>query len=105
MDIERLKRHSDISHRIATEKKTALEKLRSRQTLVYHNQIFKADSQTIAMVSTMLEARPNQTIYVLDSNDNPAEITDPKDFLSKLVERNQESINEYHTLYSKFKRR
>jgi len=41
----------------------------------------------------------------LDSNDNPAEITDPKDFLSKLVERNQESINEYHTLYSKFKRR
>ena len=105
MDIEKLKRQSDISHRIATEKKTALEKMRSRQTLVYQNQIFKADSETIALVRTMLESKANQKIYVLDSNDNPAEIQEPKDFLSKLVERHQESINEYHILYSKFKRR
>ena len=105
MDIEKLKRQSDISHRIATEKKTALEKMRSRQTLVYQNQIFKADSETIALVRTMLESKANQKIYVLDSNDNPAEIQDPKDFFAKLVERHQESINEYHILYSKFKRR
>jgi len=105
MDIKKLKDQSDLAHNISIEKKNALEKMRSRQTLVYNNQIFKANSETITLVKTLLEQRPNQEIYIIDTNSNPCEIKDSKDFLDKLIQRNQESINEYHRFYSRFKRR
>ena len=105
MDVEKLKAQSDLAHSISIEKKTALEKMHSRQTMVYNNQIFRANPETICLVKILAEANLGKNIYLTDTNNNPCEILDSADFLKRLIERNQESVNEYHQYYSRFRRR
>ena len=103
MDIRDLKKQSDLSYDIAIAKRNALEKAHARQVMVYGERIFRADAQTICLVKTLKETRDK--FFLLDTNDNPVEITDPEDFLSKLIERNQESLNSYHQKYKSFERK
>ena len=103
MDIGELKKQSDLSYDIAIAKRNALEKAHTRQVIVYNEHIFRADPQTICLVKTLKETR--DTFFVLDTNNNPVEIKDSQDFLSKLVERNQESLSSYHQMYKTFERK
>ena len=103
MDISELKKQSDLSYDIAIAKRNALEKAHTRQVMVYGERIFRADAQTICLVKTLKETRDK--FFVLDTNDNPVEITDPEDFLYKLIERNQESLNSYHQMHKAFERK
>ena len=103
MDIGSLKQQSDLSYDIAIAKRNALEKAHTRQVMVYGERIFRADAQTICLVKTLKETRDK--FFVLDTNDNPVEITDPEDFLYKLIERNQESLNSYHQMHKAFERK
>ena len=100
MDIGSLKKQSDLSYSIAIAKRNALEKANSRQVMVYNEHIFRADPQTICLVRTLKET--NDTFFVLDTNSNPVQITDPPGFLSKLIERNQETLNAYHQTQQTF---
>ena len=100
MDIGSLKKQSDLSYSIAIAKRNALEKAQSRQIIVYNEHIFRADPHTICVVRTLKETL--DCFFILDTNKNPVEITDPSDFLSKLIERNQESLNSYHQMYKTF---
>ena len=104
MDISELKKQSDLSYDIAIAKRNALEKARARQVVVYSQHIFRADPQTITLVKTLIESATSP-IYVLDTNDNVAEIFDPNDFLQTLISRNQEALNLYHQLSKKFEKR
>lgn len=97
MDIGDLKKHSDLNFKVSQAKKNALEKMRSRQLMAYNGRLFRADASTINLVST-LKLR-NQDFYLLDVNDNPCHIEDPEMFLSKLIERNQETLNAYQQLH------
>ena len=103
MDIGELKKQSDLSYDIAIAKRNALEKAHSRQIIVYNEHIFRADPQTICLVKTLKESVDN--FFVLDTNNNPVEIQDPQDFLTKLIERNQESLSSYHQMYKTFERK
>ena len=103
MDIRELKRQSDLSYDTAVAKRNALEKAHSRQVVVYDEHIFRADAQTICLVRTLKESL--DTFCVLDTNGNPVDITDPNQFLSVLIERNQESLNAYKQVYQTFSRR
>ena len=53
MDIGNIKKHSDLNFEVAQAKKNALEKLRSRQLMAYNERLFKADSDTINLISTL----------------------------------------------------
>jgi len=97
MDIGNLKQHADLNFEVAQAKKNALEKLRSRQTIAYNERLFCADADTINLVSTLKQIKDE--FYVLDINDNPCHIKEPKVFLEKLIERNQETLNAYHLLH------
>ena len=103
MDIRSLKQQSDLSYDIAVAKRNALEKANSRQILVYNEHLFRSDPQTICLVKTLKEN--NSTFFILDSNNNPVEITDADDFLERLIERNQEALNAYHQMYETFKKK
>ena len=103
MDIGDLKKQSDLSYNIAIAKRNALEKANSRMVLVYNEHIFRADPQTICLVKTLKET--NDRFFVLDTNNNPVEIKNPTEFLSKLIERNQESLNSYHQMYKTFEQK
>tara|TARA_B100000405_G_scaffold27607_1_gene19720 strand:+ start:386 stop:703 length:318 start_codon:yes stop_codon:yes gene_type:complete len=100
MDIRSLKQQSDFSYDVAVAKRNALEKAHSRQVLAYNGNLFRADPQTICLVRTLKET--HSTFFVLDTNNNPVEIKDADDFLSKLIERNQEALNTYHQMYETF---
>lgn len=104
MDIGELKKQSDLSYNIAVAKRNALEKAESRLVVVYREHIFRADTQTINHVKTLSEMHTSP-FYILDTNKNPVEITDPKEFLQLLIERNQEAISSYHQMSKTFERR
>ena len=97
MDIGNIKKHSELNFEVAQAKNNALEKMRSRQLLAYNERLFKADADTINLVSTMKQH--NKDFFVLDVNDNPCHIKDPDDFLQRLIQRNQETLNAYHQLH------
>ena len=103
MDIRELKKQSDLSYDTAVAKRNALEKAHSRQVMAYKGHLFRADAETICLVRTLKESL--DTFCVLDTNHNPVEITDPDDFLGKLIERNQESLNAYKQIYQTFTRK
>ena len=100
MDIRSLKQQSDFSYDVAVAKRNALEKAHSRQVLAYNGNLFRADPQTICLLRTLKET--HSTFFVLDTNNNPVEIKDADDFLTKLIERNQEALNAYHQMYETF---
>jgi hypothetical protein len=103
MDIRELKRQSDLSYDTAVAKRNALEKAHSRQVLAHKGRLFRADPTTICLVRTLKEN--NSTFFILDTNNNPVEITDADDFLHKLIGRNQEALNAYHQMYETFTRK
>tara|TARA_Y100001937_G_scaffold27498_1_gene39569 strand:- start:2697 stop:3017 length:321 start_codon:yes stop_codon:yes gene_type:complete len=104
MDIGALKKESDLSFDVAVAKRNALEKARSRLIVVYNEHIFRADSQTINLVRTLDEVH-SSPFYILDTNNNPVEIKDSKDFLQVLIQRNQEAISSYHQMSKTFEKR
>ena len=103
MDIGKLKKYSDLAHDLSVTKRNNLEKMKARQVMAYNGRLFRADAQTINTVST-LKAHAKE-FYILDSNDNPCHIKDPNDFLSKLIERNQETLNTLSQLHDSLQRR
>ena len=100
MDIGNIKKYADLAFSVAQSKRNALENLRSRQLIAYNECLFRADAQTINLVKTLKDMSNN--FVVLDVNDNPCEIKDPKEFLEKLIERNQETLNAYNQLHKDF---
>jgi hypothetical protein len=103
MDLSQLKHISNSSYDTALHKQNALHKAESDCVTVYHNHIFRADAQTICLVRTLAEHQ--QEFIVLDANHNPVKITDPAEFLKKLIEQNQSALNTYHQLHEKLKHR
>ena len=101
MNIGELKKQSDLSYDVAVAKRNELEKAHARQVVVYNEHIFKADPLTINHVKNLSELH-SSPFMVLDSNNNPVQIDDPKDFLQVLVERYQESLNSYHQVFITF---
>jgi len=99
MDIDELKKQSDRSYEIALAKQNALEQARSKMVLAYEGHLFLADPLTINLVRTLSDF--HEQFVLLDSKDNPSLINDPKDFLSKLIEKNQEALNQYYQTYVK----
>jgi len=97
MDIGNIKKHSDLNFEAAQAKKNAIEKMRSRQLMAYNERLFKADADTINLISTLKQIKKD--FYVLDVNDNPCHVKSPDDFLNKLIERNQETLNSYQQLH------
>jgi len=104
MDISELKRQSDLSYNIALAKRNALEKAHSRMVIVYNEHLFRADAETITFVKTISDVG-TAPLYILDTNNNPVEIVDTKDFLKTLIARNQEVLGSYHQISKTFGKR
>ena len=97
MQIGDIKRHAELSFEVAQAKRNALEKMHSRQLLAYNGRLFRADAATINLVSTLKQT--NKDFYILDCNQNPCHVEDPDGFLRTLIDRNQETLNQYHQLH------
>ena len=103
MDLYKLKKYADLAHDIALTKRNAIERMRARQVMAYNGHLFSADTHIINTVSALMQY--SQQFYVLDTNNNPCFIDDPGDFLEKLIQRNQETLNALAQLHEELKRR
>ena len=101
MDLSKLKSISQSSYDVALVKSTALHKAQSDLITVYQNHIFLANAETICLVRTLAEH--NTAFFILDTNSNPVEIVNPKEFLEILLQKNQSALNTYHQTYIKIK--
>lgn len=101
MDINELKRHSDLSFDRAVTKKNLLARAESELITVYQDHIFRADAVTIATVRALMESQ--DYFFILDSNSNPVKIDNPKEFLYLLIQRQQSALNTYHQTYQTLK--
>jgi hypothetical protein len=101
MDINELKRHSDLSFDRAVAKKNLLARAESEMITVYQDHIFRADAVTIATVRALMESQ--DYFFMLDSNSNPVRIDNPKEFLHLLIQRQQTALNTYHQTYQSLK--
>jgi len=104
MDIGSLKKESDLSFDVAIAKRNALEKAHSRLVVVYNEHIFRADAETINLVKTLEEVH-SSPFYILDTNNNPMEVSNSKELLHVLVERNQEAMSSYHQMSKTFEKK
>ena len=84
-------------------KQNALQKAESRMVIAHEGHLFRADANTICTVKTLMDYGKSFTL--LDTNGNPVIITDPQSFLDRLIARNQESLNAYHSTYKTFERK
>ena len=101
MDINELKRHSDLSFDRAVAKKNLLARAESELITVYQDHIFRADAVTIATVRALMESQDH--FFILDSNSNPVKIDRPKEFLDLLIQQQQAALNTYHQTYQSLK--
>jgi hypothetical protein len=101
MDINELKRHSDLSFDRAVAKKNLLARAESELITVYQDHIFRADAVTIATVRALMESQ--DYFFMLDSNSNPVKIHNPKEFLHLLIQQQQTALNTYHQTYQSLK--
>ena len=101
MNINELKRHSDLSFDRAVAKKNLLARAESELITVYQDHIFRADAVTIATVRALMELQ--DYFFILDSNSNPVKIDDPKEFLHLLIQQQQSALNTYHQTYQSLK--
>jgi len=101
MDINELKRHSDLSFDRAVAKKNLLARAESELITVYQDHIFRADAVTIATVRSLMESQ--EYFFILDSNSNPVKIDNPKEFLHLLIQQQQSALNTYHQTYQSLK--
>ena len=101
MDINELKRHSDLSFDRAVAKKNLLARAESEMITVYQDHIFRADAVTIATVRALMESQ--DYFFMLDSNSNPVKIDNPKEFLHLLIQQQQSALNTYHQTYQSLK--
>ena len=101
MDISEFKKQSDKYYSIALAKQNALEKAKSKMLMAFDGHLFLANAETINLVKTLSELHTSP-FYILDTNDNPVEITDPKKLLEQLITRNQEVLNNYHADFKNF---
>lgn len=100
MDISELKKVSDRSYDLALAKQNALEKAHSRMLVAYEGHLLKADAETINLVKNLSEDR--QEFVILDINNNPVLVQDPRGLLDLLKSKNQEVLNSYYHTYQEF---
>ena len=101
MNINELKRHSDLSFDRAVAKKNLLSRAESELITVYEDHIFRADAVTIATVKTLMESQDR--FHMLDANANPVAINNPKQFLDQLIQQQQAALNTYYQAYQSLK--
>jgi len=79
---------------VENQKRNLRSRVDSLQTITYNNGTFKADKSTISFVNTLINL-DNTEIVVVDERNNPIEVSDPKEFLTTLVEAYNGSMNEF----------
>ena len=81
-------------------KRILREKILTDLHMPYNGGLFKISPELIAFVATW----PNQPLYLEDTYQNPIEITDPDQFLTRAREHYQRVMNTWHQQHEELKK-
>lgn len=102
---ERLEKALEFSnYRISLFQRKEDLKLNMANMLTHANNggIFKIDPTLICFVKQLVDKKKTRAVLI-DSNENPIELTDLKDFYDEIFNKYFEATNLYHIEYSKLK--
>lgn len=106
MSDERLQKALEFSNYIATitnQKQQIKNRVAQLQLVHANGGTFRANQETIAFVKTLLDM-DHKSAILLDSKDNPINVTDVKDLLEQLVSAYFSAMQEYDAEYTKIKK-
>lgn len=100
--LEKALEHSNYSITIANQKKNLKNRFQQQLLVHYQSGVFCADQQTISFVTTMYNE--GSSLVVLDTKENPIDITNVEEFITKLRTAYTVASREYVEEFNKIKR-
>ena len=94
---ERLERALEFGNyrtTVSNQKRNVIARMQTLQLVHYNNGSFTANPNTISFVQALISVGKNSSV-ILDTKENPIEITDLTEFLELLVGAYTEGVNEY----------
>lgn len=88
---------------LANQKRNIISRMQTLQKVHYNTGSFNANSITISFVQALISVGKTSSV-ILDTKENPIEISDLSDFLESLVSAYSESVNEYKIQMDKLKK-
>jgi hypothetical protein len=101
--LERALEFSNYRRTLSNQKKNIVSRMRVLQTVHHNSGTFFADASTIAFINALIQAG-KKTAILIDTKENPIEISDLQDFLELLIGHYVESTNEYKIQIDKLKK-
>lgn len=98
--LEKALEFANYRQTLANQKKNIKERMDILQSVHYGGGSFKANQETIAFISTLVNMK-KETAILVDTKDKAVEITDLEDFLETLVSAYIASTTEYKTQMDK----
>jgi|TARA_R110000868_G_scaffold132076_2_gene342517 hypothetical protein len=103
---ERLERALEFGNyrtTVSNQKRNVIARMQTLQLVHYNNGSFTANPNTISFVQALISVGKNSSV-ILDTKENPIEITDLTEFLELLVGAYTEGVNEYKVQMDKLKK-
>ena len=94
---------SNFRQTLHNQQQTLLSIVNNKLLFSYNNQIFKATPETIGLVKTIVDLKYS-SVVVDDVNEYPANITNPVEFLDKLISVYSSAKNEHFVGYKKIQK-
>lgn len=102
---ETLKKAFELSNfmsALADQKRILIEEYQQNSIYFFNGAVFKADKELINFVKTLIDLGQT-SIVLVDNNNTPVDIADPKKFLQDLLNTYNFAINSYFTKFQKLK--
>tara|TARA_B110000902_G_scaffold83090_2_gene98655 strand:+ start:428 stop:775 length:348 start_codon:yes stop_codon:yes gene_type:complete len=103
---ERLERALEFGNyrtTVSNQKRNVIARMQTLQLVHHSNGSFTANPNTISFVQALISVGKNSSV-ILDTKENPIEITDLTEFLELLVGAYTEGVNEYKVQMDKLKK-
>ena len=94
---------SNFRQTLHNQQQTLLSIVNDKLLFSYDNQIFKATPETIGLVKTIVDLEYS-SVVIDDVNSYPANITNPVEFLNKLISVYSSAKNEHFVGYKKIQK-
>jgi len=88
---------------LSNQKKNIIARMQTLQLLHYQGGSFTANPSTISFVHSLIQLGKKKSV-ILDTKENPIEISDLNEFLEGLVGAYSEGVNEYKVQMDKIKK-
>lgn len=93
---------SNFMSALAEQKRVLLEEYHQNTIYFFNGAVFKIDRELINFVKTLIDLN-QETIVVIDDNNTPVDIKDPRKFLQDILDKYNFAMNSYHNKFQQLK--